>query len=43
MPSHMSVCASVQLEIHSLENTNKITDVRALACSTFRFIFNFYH
>ena len=26
----MSVCASVQLEIHRPENTNKITDVRHL-------------
>ena len=25
----MSVCASVQLEMHRAENTNKITDVRA--------------
>ena len=39
---HVSVCASVQLEIHSPENTNMITDVRALACTTFHFIFNFY-
>ena len=39
---YVSVCASVQLEIHSLENTNKITDARELACSTFRFIFNFH-
>ena len=31
----MSVCASVQLEIHSPENTNKITDVRALTCIHF--------
>ena len=34
---HVPVCASVQLEIHSLENTNKITDVRALTCTTFHF------
>ena len=27
---HVSICASVQLEKHSPENTNKITDVRAL-------------
>ena len=33
---------SVQLEIHSPENTNKIPDVRGLTCSTFSFIFNFY-
>ena len=26
----MSVCASVQLEMHRPENMNKITDVRAL-------------
>ena len=31
----MSVCASVQLEMHSPENTNKITDVGALTCCTF--------
>ena len=39
---HVSVCASVQLEMHRPENTNKITDVQALTCTTFRFIFNFY-
>ena len=39
---YVSVCASIQLEIHSPENTNMITDVRALACSTFHFIFNFF-
>ena len=38
---HVSVCASVQLEINSHENTNMITDVRALTCATFHFIFNF--
>ena len=38
---HVFVCASVQLETHSPENTNKITDVRALTCTTFHFIFNF--
>ena len=27
---HVSVCACVQLEIHSPRNTNKIIDVRAL-------------
>ena len=32
----------MQLEIHSPENTNKITDVRALTCTTFNFIFRFY-
>ena len=37
---HVSVCASVQLEMHRLENTNKITYVRALTCTTFHFIFN---
>ena len=35
----MSVCASVKLEIHRPENTNKITDVRALTCTTFHLIF----
>ena len=35
----MSVCASVQLEMHKLENANKITDVRALTCTTFQIIF----
>ena len=35
----MSVCASVQIEIHSPENTNKITDVTALTCTTFHFVF----
>ena len=39
---HVSVCASVQLEMHRPENTNKITDVRALTCTTFHSIFNFY-
>ena len=39
---HVVVCASVQLEIHSPENTNEITDVRGLTCTTFHFIFNFY-
>ena len=39
---HVSLCASVQLEMHRPENTNKITDVRALTCNTFHFIFNFY-
>ena len=38
---HVSVCASVQLEIHRPENTNKITDVRALTCTTFHFILSF--
>ena len=32
----------MQLEIHSPENTNKITDVRALTCTTFHSIFSFY-
>ena len=27
----------MQLEIHSPENTNKITDVRALTCTIFHF------
>ena len=39
---HVSVRASVQLEMPRPENTNKITDVRALTCTTFHFIFNFY-
>ena len=38
---HESVRASVQLEIHSPENTNKITDVLAFTCTTFHFISNF--
>ena len=38
---HASVCASVQLEIHSPGNTNKMTDVRALTCTAFYFIFKF--
>ena len=38
---YVSVCASVYLEIHSPKNTNKITDVRALTCTTFHFIFIF--
>ena len=38
----MSVCASVQLEMHRPENTNKITDVRALTCTTFHFIASLY-
>ena len=39
---HVSVCASGLLEMHRPENTNKITDVRALTCTSFHFIFNFY-
>ena len=39
---HVSVCASVQLEMHRPENTNKFTDVWALTCATFHFIFDFY-
>ena len=39
---HVSVCASEQLEMHRPEDKNKITDVRALTCTTFHFIFNFY-
>ena len=38
---HVSVCASVQLEMHRPENANKITDVRALTCTTFHFILTF--
>ena len=36
---YVSVRASVQLEIHSLGNTNTITDVRVLKVTTFYFIF----
>ena len=36
---HASVRASVQLEIHSPGNTNKMTDVRALTCTALYFIF----
>ena len=36
----MSVCSRVQLEMHRPENTNNITDVRALTCTTFYFVFN---
>ena len=39
-----SIClkgASVQLEIHSPENTNMITDVWAHTCTTFQFISKF--
>ena len=32
----------MQLEIHSPENTKKITDVQALTCTTFHFVFSFY-
>ena len=32
----------MQLEIHSPENMNKITDVWALTCTTFHFIFSFF-
>ena len=38
---HVSVCERVQLEVHSPENTSKITAVRALSCTLFHFIFNF--
>ena len=34
---HVSVCASVRLEIHSPENTSMITYVRALTCSYISF------
>ena len=34
----MFVCASVQLEIHSPENRNKITDVQGLTCTVLHFI-----
>ena len=36
---HASVCASVQLEIHSPGNMNKMTEVRALTCTAFYFLF----
>ena len=36
------VCASVQLETQSPENTNMITDELTLTCTTFCFIFKFY-
>ena len=36
---HASVCASVQLEIHSPGNMNKMTDVQAHTCTEFYFIF----
>ena len=36
---HASVCASVQLEIHSPGNTSKMTVVRALTCTAFYYIF----
>ena len=36
----MRLYASVQLEIRSPGNTNKMTDVRALTCTAFYFIFN---
>ena len=43
---HVSVCASVQLEMHRPKNTNKITAVDALTCgltcTTFHLIFNFH-
>ena len=32
-------CASIKLEIHSPGNTNKMTDVRALTCTAFYFIY----
>ena len=34
-------CSSVCLEMHMPENTNKITDVRALTCTTFHFFLTF--
>ena len=33
-------CMCVQLEMHRPENTNNFTDVWALTCTTFHFIFN---
>ena len=39
---NVSVCASVQLEILSPENMNKTTDVRALGCTTFHFMFSLH-
>ena len=38
---HVSVCASIQLEMHRPENMNKITDVRAPTCTTFHFYLTF--
>ena len=35
---HASVCTSVQQEIHSPGNTNKMTDARAHTCTAFCFI-----
>ena len=37
----MSVFASVHIEMHRPENTNKITDVRALTCTTFNLYLTF--
>ena len=37
----MSVWVSVQLEMHRPENTNKITDVRALTWTTFHLYLTF--
>ena len=37
--AHCSVCVSVQLEIHSPANMNKMTDVRKHTCTAFYFIF----
>ena len=34
-------CSSVCLEMHMPENTNKITDVRALTCTTFHYFLTF--
>ena len=38
---HVSVCTSVQLEMHRPENINKITDVLALTCTTFHLYLTF--
>ena len=37
---HVSVRASVQLEMHRPGYTNKFTDVRELTCTTFHFLCN---
>ena len=41
-PSIPPLDPHMQPEIDIPENTNKITDVRALTCTTFHFIFSFY-
>ena len=41
-PPIPSLDPHMQLDIHSPEKKNNITDVRALTCTTFHFIFSFY-